>query len=63
MDLQDDRPPDRVRQIKNIVLLFFLIYFVTYCTVNKLAPDSDSLKTSEFKHNVSNYQLCTLILV
>ena len=63
MDLQDDRPPDKGRQIKNIVLLFFLVYFVTYCTVNKIASDSESLKTSEFKHNVDNCRLCTLILV
>ena len=44
-------------------LVFFLFYFITYCTVNKLASDSDSLNVSEFKHNVSNCRLCTLVLV
>ena len=36
MDLQDERPPDRGRQIRNIVIVFFLFYFVTYCTVIKI---------------------------
>ena len=35
MDLQE-RPPDWKRQAKNVVIIFFVFYFITYCTVIKL---------------------------
>ena len=35
MDLQE-RPPDWKVRLKNAVILFFVFYFITYCSILKM---------------------------